>query len=78
MIPKMGDSVIRISVELIYTLVLFRKGENVITVLIVDAESHDVHLKTTLVVHHRFGLYGVQSSVFSNIASKIHLTMYPS
>jgi hypothetical protein len=48
------------------------------TVLIVVAESQDVHLKTMLVVHHRFGLYGVQSSLFLSIASKIHLTMNPS
>jgi hypothetical protein len=57
---------------------LVRDVIELLTVLIVVAESQDVHLKTMLVVHHRFGLYGVQSSLFLSIASKIHLTMNPS
>jgi len=74
----MGTSVIKISVELICLSALFWEVIEILTVLMVVAESQDVHLKTMLVVHHKFGLDGVQSSFFLSIASKIHLTINPS
>ena len=67
-----------VNVELICSSASFWEVIEILTVLIVVAESQDVHLKTMLVVHHKFGLDGVQSSFFLSIASKIHLTMNPS
>jgi len=69
---------VKIRVEVICISALLGGVTAWLTVLIVFAESQDVHRKAILVVHHEFGLDGVQSSLFVSIASKPHLTKNPS
>ena len=69
---------VKIRVEVICISALLGGVTAWLTVLIVFAESQDVHRKAILVVHHKFGLDGVQSSVLLSVASKTHLTINPS